>query len=227
MKISATTVAVVGLLALALYTVAGNLEPPGPPPTEGTMKTLDEVYAAAAASQEASVCQLTGEYTLSGAKYAAEGRALIAMNIPEYPGSGVGEGREDASLILDVEQTIVQPFDPLTGSAARIRQHGPMSVIKQIDKATPGLHKALCTGQNLSQVELHYYRIDPQTRQEEVYYRITLRNVRVVEIGPTTNYVTAEGYKHMEKVSFVYEEIEWNWLPDSIVETERWAASGS
>ena len=226
MKISATTVAAIGLLALALYTVAGNLEPPGPPDT-GTMRTLDEIYAAAAASQQASVCQLTGEYTLSGAKYAAESRELIAMTIPEYPGPGTGEGREDTSLILDVEQIIAQPFDPLTGSAVRDRQHGPLSVIKQIDKATPGLHKALCTGQNLSEVVLDYYRIDPDTRLEEVYYRITLRNARVVEIGPTTNYVSAEGYKHMEKVSFVYEEIEWNWLPDSIVEMDRWAASGS
>jgi type VI protein secretion system component Hcp len=35
-----------------------------------------------------------------------------------------------------------------------------------------------------------------------------------------------ESYRHMEQVSFVYEEIEWNWLPDSAVEMDRWRAPG-
>jgi type VI protein secretion system component Hcp len=30
----------------------------------------------------------------------------------------------------------------------------------------------------------------------------------------------------MEQVSMVYEEIEWNWLPDSTIEMDKWRAPG-
>jgi hypothetical protein len=30
----------------------------------------------------------------------------------------------------------------------------------------------------------------------------------------------------MEQVSFVYEEIEWKWIPDSVVEMDKWRSPG-
>jgi type VI secretion system Hcp family effector len=53
-----------------------------------------------------------------------------------------------------------------------------------VDKASPGFHKAMCTGQNLKQAVLDFYRIDPAERQEQKYYTITLTNCRVVDIRP-------------------------------------------
>ena len=35
-----------------------------------------------------------------------------------------------------------------------------------------------------------------------------------------------ESYRHMVQFSFVYEEIEWNWLPDSVVEQDKWRSPG-
>lgn len=226
MKISVATMGVICLLAIGLYVTAGDLEPSGPP-TAGTMKTLDEIYTAA--SSAGNVYELQCDYFLSGTEFAAEDRGIIAMRIGEYPGSGIPsmEGLEDVSLILDLEHTVNQPYDQSTGSVSGVRQHGALSIVKHIDKATPGLHKALCTGQHLQEAAFDFYRIDPATREQEVYYTITLGQAVVVEIGPTTDFVTPDGKKHMEKVSFIYEEIEWNWLPDSIIEMDRWAAPGS
>ena len=114
---------------------------------------------------------------------------------------------------------------PATG----VRVHSPVRVVKVIDKATPGFHKALCTGQNLKEVVLDFYRIDPSTREEAKYYSITLRNARIVDMQPyfPMSFVPAnESYRHMEQVSFVYEEIEWNFMPDSVVEMDRWRSPG-
>ena len=135
------------------------------------------------------------------------------LKVAEYPGSSEKEGREDTSDVFEIEHHIHQPVDLTTGMATGVRVHSPMRIVKVIDKATPGFHKALATGQNLSEAVITFYRIDPMTRQEQEYYRITMRQARIVDIQPymPMSFVPAnESYRHMEQVSFVYEEIEWN-----------------
>ncbi len=149
--------------------------------------------------------------------------------VAEYPGSSEKEGREDTSDVFEIEHSIHQPVEPTTGQASGVRVHSPMRVVKMIDKASPGFHKALCTGQNLAEVILTFYRIDPGTRSEDKYYSITLKQARIVDIRPymPMSFVPSnESYRHMEQVSFVYEEIEWSWLPDSAVEMDRWRSPG-
>lgn len=149
--------------------------------------------------------------------------------IAEYPGSSEKEGREDSSDVFAVEHKIFQPIDSSTGQPSGVRVHTPLIVVKVIDKATPGLHKALTTGENLPQVILRWYRIDPDTRREAEYYTITLTNARIISVEtfmPMSFLPENEAFRHMEKVSFVYEEIEWNWIPDQFIETDKWRAPG-
>ena len=151
------------------------------------------------------------------------------LRVGEYPGSSEQEGREDTSDVFEIEHHIHQPVEPTTGQASGVRVHALLRIVKLIDKATPGFMKALCTGQNLAEVELKFYRIDPASREEAAYYTITLRQCRIVDIQPymPMSFVpTNESYRHMEQVSFVYEEIEWNWMPDSVVEMDKWRAPG-
>lgn len=148
----------------------------------------------------------------------------------EYPGSSQKKGREDTSDVFEIEHHIHQPVDLTTGIATGVRVHSPLRLVKEIDKATPGYHKAMVTGQNLKSIELHFYRIDPSTRQEKMYYKITLTNARVVDVRafmPMSFVPANESYRHMEQLSFVYEEIEWNWIPDSVVEFDKWREPGS
>ena len=152
------------------------------------------------------------------------------LKIAEYPGSSEKEGRADTSDVFAVDHELVQPFDAATGEPNGVRQHKPLTVLKVIDKATPGFHKALCTGQNLREAVLDFYRIDPATRQEVKYYTITLKNARIVGMKtmmPTSFLPENESYRHMEEVRLVYETIEWNWIPDSVVEMDRWRPPGS
>ena len=151
------------------------------------------------------------------------------LMVTEYPGSSEKEGREDTSDVFEIEHSIHQPVEPTTGQASGVRVHSPMRVVKMIDKASPGFHKALCTGQNLAEVILTFYRIDPGTRSEDKYYSITLKQARIVDIRPymPMSFVPSnESYRHMEQVSFVYEEIEWNWMPDSAIEMDKWRSPG-
>jgi type VI secretion system secreted protein Hcp len=149
------------------------------------------------------------------------------LTIAEYPGSSEKPSRQGTSDVFAVDHELVQPFDAATGLANGVRQHRPLTVLKVIDKATPGFHKALATGQNLQQAVLDFYRIDPATREEVKYYMITLTNVRIVGMKtmmPTSFLPENESYRHMEEVRLVYERIEWNWIPDSVVEMDQWHA---
>ena len=151
------------------------------------------------------------------------------LKVAEYPGSSEKEGREGTSDVFEIEHHIHQPVDLTTGQATGVRVHGPLRIVKMIDKATPGFHRALCTAQNLAEVILDFYRIDPNTREEAKYYTITLKQARIVDIRPympMSFLPQNESFRHMEQVSFVYEEIEWTWSPDSIVEMDRWRAPG-
>jgi type VI secretion system secreted protein Hcp len=153
-----------------------------------------------------------------------------SLKVPEYPGSSQKEGREDAIDVYEVEHYTVLPIREEDARASGIRIHKPMRVIAEIDKATPGLMKACSTGQNLSQAVLDFYRINPQARSEEKYYTITLRHARVVKAGPffpMTFLKKNKFFRHMVEYNFVAEEIEWSWLPDSVVEVDRWQAPGS
>ena len=151
------------------------------------------------------------------------------LKVGEYPGSSEKEGREGTSDVFEIEHHLHQPVEPTTGQASGVRVHSPFRVVKLIDKASPGFQKALCTGQNLKEVVVDFYRIDPDTRQEKKYYTITMRQTRIVDIRPympMSFLPQNESYRHMEQVSFVYEQIEWNWLPGSVVEMDKWRSPG-
>lgn len=152
------------------------------------------------------------------------------LKVAEYPGSSQKEDRSDTSDVFELEHHLHQPTDPTTGLPTGIRVHSPLRVVKEIDKASPGFHKALCTGQNLKEVILDAYRIVPGGRGEEKYYTITLKNARIVDMRPyfpMSFLPQNETYRHMEQVSFVYESIEWKWIPNSITELDKWRAPGA
>ena len=151
------------------------------------------------------------------------------LKVPEYPGSSEKEDRTDTIDIFEIEHHLHQPVEPTTGQASGVRVHSPLRLVAQIDKATPGLHKALCTGQNLKEVVLDFWRIDPATRSEKKYYIITLRQARIVDASPympMSFLPQNESYRHMVQYSFVYEEIEWRWEPDGMSEMDKWRSPG-
>jgi len=151
------------------------------------------------------------------------------LNIPEYPGSSQKQGRQDTIDVFEVEQFTTLPIREEDGRTNGIRKHNPLRVVAEVDKATPGLMKACSTGQRLQSVTLDFYRIDPNTRSESKYFVITMKDARVVRAGPffpLTFLKKNEDFRHMVQYEFVSEGVEWNWLPDSVVEMDTWTQPG-
>jgi type VI secretion system secreted protein Hcp len=193
------------VMGITMYVTGGDLNPPAAPAP--TMKTLDQVFSAAA-SQDPSVG-------------AADARWVVAMQIAEYPGSWDHQGYEDHSKVIDLDYSFSIPYDPATGQITASKQLDAVSVTKNIDKATPGLGKAFGNGQQLNEVVLKFLRSDPQGLMEE-YFKITLSNVRVVGFSQRVVHRGGDEYAHLDVVDFVWEQMEWNWIPDSVVEMIEW-----
>lgn len=131
--------------------------------------------------------------------------------------------REGTILVQAFEHLVEIPSDARGVSSGR-RSHRPMTITKEIDRSTPMLYQALCTGERLTEVRLDWYRLDGMGTQE-LYFTILLNGALVSRIKPWVPNVLDRAndvYRHMEDVSFSYEKITWIWEPDGIEFEDYW-----
>lgn len=135
-------------------------------------------------------------------------------------GSSEQQGREDSSDVFEIEHHLVAPVRSSTGLPTGKRVHTPLRITKTVDKASPKLYQALSTGERLTQVELKWYRIDPLSGEEVVYFTTTLTDAYIVDIReymPLSFVPANESYRHMEEVLFSYGGITWTFDTQGIV----------
>ncbi len=134
------------------------------------------------------------------------------------------KGREKTILTYALDHKIEMPRDPQSGLSSGKRVHGPLAVTKEIDKSSPKLYQALCTGEHLKKVEIKYFRV-AKDGKEEHYYTQELSDAIVSAIEPSVPLVFLkenDAYRHMEKVSFTYSKIKWTWTPDGVEAEDSW-----
>ncbi|MCD4746864.1 MAG: type VI secretion system tube protein Hcp [Bacteroidales bacterium] len=158
----------------------------------------------------------------TGPESAADGRWVIAMDCSNFPGSWEYTAYEDCSKVIDLEWGINLPFDPGSGLPTGNRNHQALSVIKNIDRGSVNYIKYLAQGQNIDELKFTFFWEELQTQQIVPYYIITLHNVRVVNFEHKVFHVGNDVFAHTDKISFVYEEIEWEWMPDNLQWQDTW-----
>jgi type VI secretion system secreted protein Hcp len=134
-------------------------------------------------------------------------------------------GREGTIIVYAMDQLIHIPRDPQSGLPSGKRVHGPMTITKEFDKASPKLYQALCTGEHLT-VTLRWYRID-KAGNEEHYFTHSLEDAIIVSMKPYMPIAFLEEnepYRHMEELSFTYRKIKWTWEIDGIESEDSWSA---
>lgn len=136
------------------------------------------------------------------------------------------QGHDKQILVQAVDHHVEIPNSPQSGLPTGKRIHKPLTITKAIDKSSPKLYQALCSGEQLSTVELIWNRINPKGEEEE-YYRIKLGHAIIVDMRtwmPNCLDKEKSTYTHMEDVSFTYEKITWTWKPDGIEAEDSWLA---
>ena len=98
------------------------------------------------------------------------------LKIGGIDGEATDQAHQGWIDILSVSQSVTQPSSALASSGRRTSQRVIMqdfSVVKTIDKSTPKLYLACCTGQRLPEVEIHLV----QTGTSQPYMIYKLQNV--------------------------------------------------
>lgn len=139
-------------------------------------------------------------------------------------GSCTMQGRENSSLVEAFSHDVTIPRDPQTGLSTGKRVHGPFTIVKMYDKASPLLYTALCTGEHFTSVKIKWYRIAPDGTEEH-YFTHELIDGILVSIRPwMPNCLdpNTSSYQHMEECAWTYRKIIWTWEPDGIVAEDDW-----
>ncbi|MGE8068400.1 Hcp family type VI secretion system effector [Pseudomonas sp. NPDC089569] len=142
----------------------------------------------------------------------------------ESVGNTFQEGHEDEVMIQAFSHEVTIPTDPQSGQATGLRVHKPIVITKVFDKASPLLLAALCSGEDITLVEIKWYRTSANGTQEH-YYTTKLEGAKIVHIkdymhncqDPATAHFT-----HLQDVHFSYRQITWNHVTASTSGSDDW-----
>jgi type VI secretion system secreted protein Hcp len=127
------------------------------------------------------------------------------------------KGRENSILVAAFDDEIVSPRDPASGLATGQRQHKPLKVTIEIDQSAPILYQMLATNENITNLELKFWRpsavgVDAQ------FYTVKLTNASIADIHATTD----ASHTTMLDVSFTYQKIQWTWVEGGVTAVDNW-----
>ena len=151
----------------------------------------------------------------------------------QIKGSVIQKGREGAIAVYKLHHQVLSPRDGATGAATGKRIHKPLVIIKEIDIASPKLLNALLTNEIIKQVIINFFQAVGRGARggagaEVNYYRITLTNAVITDISqdlPDILNPVENKFPFLERVEFVYQKIEWNWLDGTAVSAmDDWAS---
>ncbi len=134
----------------------------------------------------------------------------------EIKGSVVQKGREGLIRGIAFQHEIVSPRDVASGQATGKRQHKPIRIVCEMDRAYPLLFNAVAINEGLPQVELIFWK--PQrlgsaggTGQEIQYMKITLTNASISRVAASlqnTRDLNLARLPETYEVDFTYQKIE-------------------
>jgi type VI secretion system secreted protein Hcp len=144
----------------------------------------------------------------------------------EMKGGCKMKGREGSILVEAFNHEVRIPIDIQTGLGTGKRIHNAMSIVKEVDEATPLLYAALCSNEKLNDVEIKWYRVDPNGKEEH-YFTHKLEDANICSIRPwmpNCQDQKTESYSHLEEVSFTYRKITWTFVKGGITAGDDWEA---
>ena len=112
------------------------------------------------------------------------------------------------------------PVDPNLGKLTGTRVHRPITIVKEFDRATPLLYRAVCEGRTMKKAIIKMYRILDSGIEAE-YFNILLENVKFTTVAP---YLAPNGMSstHLETLELRYEAITWKYTDGNIIYRDSW-----
>jgi type VI secretion system Hcp family effector len=146
---------------------------------------------------------------------AAETRHIIVMEAQGINGSYQGMNYQDAMRVFDLKWGVYYNLVPDSLLTTGQRIHKVLTVTKDIDKGSVQLIQKMIDASVISEVTIDFYISGGGN--PILYYKITMQDVRVVKLDQEVEFKEdATGYAHMERVSFSFTQLEWDWTDGHI-----------
>lgn len=141
----------------------------------------------------------------------------------QVEGSGTGE-HEGAIEVYGWTHEITSPRDAASGLPTGRRQHRPITIIKELDRASPLLMSMLVQSENITEWKLDIFRPDA-TGALSLYYTIELTNASVAGVrmeSLNNRYEENRPHEPREHLSFTYQRITWIYADGGIMAEDDW-----
>lgn len=129
-------------------------------------------------------------------------------------GSVTLPGKEDSISVISISHELFSPRDPQSGLPTGQRMHKPLAIVKQIDRSTPLLYRAIGTNELITTFNLAFY-VTPPGGQEVKQFTIDLVNASLASINQVKQNSNSTPdlmkFAEYEEVAFTYEKITWTW----------------
>jgi type VI secretion system secreted protein Hcp len=148
----------------------------------------------------------------------------IYAKLDGIEGSCQVKGREGTIEVLAYEHTVEIPVDVKDATATGTRRHEAIKLTANIDKATTGLMKSVCTSQEIPTAALAFYMINDKGQQIN-YYNIKLEGVRVTSAKmwfPNVDDAPTKTYKHLMTYELRYKKITWTYTDGNLEFSDAW-----
>jgi len=147
----------------------------------------------------------------------------------DIQGSVTQKGREGSLRVLRVSHSVQSPRDPASGLATGKRQHKPVVVTVEFDRAAPLLYRALVTQEKLPEVLLRFYA-PGQKAQAGLGLEVHSHSLRLVNASlAEIKLLKSDDPRASDtlELSFTYQRIEWIWVDGNITGADDWEVSKS
>ncbi len=133
-------------------------------------------------------------------------------------------GREHSIEAFQFDYAVSMPVDRFTGATTGTRQHETVRMTKAFCPASPALFEAACRGKTMQRVEVKWYHIDANGREQE-YFTHILEDVKVVSYHQVLRHVKDsqhDRHDHEDEVEFRFGKIAIKHHDGNIEASDTW-----
>jgi type VI secretion system secreted protein Hcp len=117
-------------------------------------------------------------------------------------------------------------LDAGSGSLTGKRQHSPITIVREVDSASPLLWQGLCTNETLRAVDISLVKRPSSGSGEVVVERITLTNAVISKVNRYTPRLSSSGSVHntdeLEEINFTFQKIAYTNVAGSTSASDDW-----
>ena len=133
------------------------------------------------------------------------------IKINGIPGESMDEKHKDWIEIISFSHHVEQPASSTAssvgGATAERVNHGTFNIVHQMDKATPKLFEACCTGKHIKEVTIEFCRAGGDKVK---YMEIKLEQVLVSSVAESGSTSGESGFP-ADAISLSYGKIKWTY----------------